>query len=145
MCGKFLYYENNKLIKIIDIESMIDDKVNGYMKISDEDTNLKFEGEIFNNIRIKGREYIKGKLEYEREYSFGRKWNGKGYDENGNIIYELNNGNGKVKEYDDNGVLFFMMENIWMEKKMENWNYIILLVKYLWNVNIWMGKWYPKN
>ena len=26
--------------------------------------------------------------------------NGKGYDENGNIIYELINGNGKVKEYD---------------------------------------------
>ena len=27
-----------------------------------------------------------------------KKWNGKGYDENGNIIYELNNRNGKIKE-----------------------------------------------
>ena len=30
------------------------------------------------------------------------KYNGKGYDENGNIIYELINGNGKVKEYNKN-------------------------------------------
>ena len=28
-----------------------------------------------------------------------KKYNGKGYDEKGNIIYELNNGNGKVDEY----------------------------------------------
>ena len=27
-----------------------------------------------------------------------KKWNVKGYDENGNIIYELNNRNGKIKE-----------------------------------------------
>ena len=33
------------------------------------------------------------------EYLFGKKWDGKGFDEDGNIIYELNNGNGKVKEY----------------------------------------------
>ena len=26
------------------------------------------------------------------------KWNGKGYDEDGNIIYELINGNGKIKK-----------------------------------------------
>ena len=38
-------------------------------------------------------------MEYEGEYSFNKKWNGKGYDGNGNIIYELINGNGKVKEY----------------------------------------------
>ena len=30
---------------------------------------------------------------------YGEKWNGKGYDEDGNVIYELNNGNGKVREY----------------------------------------------
>ncbi len=39
-------------------------------------------------------------MEYEGEYLFGRKWNGKGYDENNNIIYELKNGNGIVKEYE---------------------------------------------
>ena len=31
---------------------------------------------------------------------YDKKWNGKGYDENGNIIYELIKGNGKVREYD---------------------------------------------
>ena len=41
--------------------------------------------------------YINEKLEYEGEYLYNKKWNGKGYDENGNIIYELINGTGKVK------------------------------------------------
>ena len=40
-----------------------------------------------------------GKLEYEGEYLYQRKWHGRGYDENNNIIYELNNGNGKCKRY----------------------------------------------
>ena len=47
-------------------------------------------------------------MEYEGEYLYKRKWNGIGYDENSNIIYELINGNGKVKEYDDyEGKLIF--------------------------------------
>jgi hypothetical protein len=41
-------------------------------------------------------------LEFEGEYLYYRKYNWKGYDENGNITYELNNGNGKVKEYRGN-------------------------------------------
>ena len=36
-----------------------------------------------------------------------KKYNGKRYDEYGNIIYELKNGTGKVKEYDDFGKLEF--------------------------------------
>ena len=40
-------------------------------------------------------------------FSMVKKWNGKGYDENGNIIYELINGNGKVKEYDATGKNIF--------------------------------------
>ena len=46
-------------------------------------------------------------MEYEGEYLYDKKWNGKGYDENGNIIYELINGNGKVKEYWNNCHLQF--------------------------------------
>ena len=46
-------------------------------------------------------------MEFEGEFLFDYKWNGKGYDENGNIIYELINGNGKVKEYNKNGKLIF--------------------------------------
>ena len=45
-------------------------------------------------------------MEYEGEYIIN-KYNGKGYDEDGNIIYELKNGNGKVKEYKFNGDLAF--------------------------------------
>ena len=46
-------------------------------------------------------------MEYEGEFRYNRKFNGKGYDTSGNIIYELINGKGKVKEYDDNGKLEF--------------------------------------
>ena len=67
-----------------------------------------FEGEYLYNWRRRGKEYIKNKLEYEGEYLFNKKWTGNGYDENGNIIYKLNNGNGNIKEYDtDKGILIF--------------------------------------
>ena len=56
-------------------------------------------GQYLYNKRIKGKYYIKGILEYEGEFLFNKKWNGKGYDIYGNILYELNNGNGNVKEY----------------------------------------------
>ena len=57
--------------------------------------------------------YINKILEYEGEYSFIRKLNGKGYDENHNIIYELKNGKGKVKEYNDNGKLNYEGEYLY--------------------------------
>ena len=41
----------------------------------------------------------KGKLIFEGEYLNGKKWNGKGYDNLGNIVYELKDGKGLVKEY----------------------------------------------
>ena len=40
-------------------------------------------------------------MKYEGEYLFNNQFNGKGYDKDGIIIYELINGNGKIKEYDD--------------------------------------------
>ena len=36
---------------------------------------------------------------FEGEYLKGKKWNGKGININGNIEFEIKNGNGKVKEY----------------------------------------------
>ena len=39
-------------------------------------------------------------MEFDGEYLIDGKWDGKGYDQNGNVIYELHNGNGMVKEYD---------------------------------------------
>ena len=58
-----------------------------------------FEGEYLYNYKLKGKFFKNGKLEYEGEYMFYNKWHGKGYDEDGNVIYELINGNGKGKEY----------------------------------------------
>ena len=47
-------------------------------------------------------------MEFEGEFRYDKKWNGKGYDENGKIIYELINGNGKSKEYNEySGKLIF--------------------------------------
>ena len=59
------------------------------------------------NMMVKGKLYINNKLEYDGEYLYRKKWNGKGYDDNLNIIYELINGNGPVKEYGWNGKLEF--------------------------------------
>ena len=52
------------------------------------------------NKRLKGKLYVNERLEYEGDYII-HKFNGKGYDEHRNIIYELKNGNGKVKKYND--------------------------------------------
>ena len=46
------------------------------------------------------------------------KYNGKGYDEYGNMIYELKNCAGKVKEYNNDGELIF--EGIYLNG--EKWN-----------------------
>ena len=72
--------------------------------------NLIFEGEFLYNNRRKGESYVKGKLEYKGEYLFNKKWNGIGYDSKGKKVYEIINGNGKVKEYSPSGILFFVGE-----------------------------------
>ena len=65
-----------------------------------------FEGEYLYDWRRRGKDFIKGKIEFEGEYLFNKKWTGKGYDENGNVVYELKNGNGNIREYDsDQGYL----------------------------------------
>ena len=46
-------------------------------------------------------------MEYEGEYLNNEKWNGKTYDLNGKIIYEIKNGNGRKKEYDEYGRIMF--------------------------------------
>ena len=53
---------------------------------------------------VKKKEEI---LEYEGEYLYGIKWNGKGYDLKGNIIYELKNGCGNIKEYNEENFLVY--------------------------------------
>ena len=62
--------------------------------------DLEFEGEFFQGNKKKGKEYIKGILVFEGLYLLDKKWEGKGYDKDGNVIYELKNGNGFIKEFD---------------------------------------------
>ena len=66
---------------------------------------LKFRGSYLN-----GRKHGEGKrydayenLLFEGEYLYGNKWNGKGYNKNKNIEYEMKNGKGYVKKYFDYG------------------------------------------
>ena len=62
---------------------------------------LEFEGEYLNGERNgKGKEYYNdGKLKFEGEYLNGKIWNGKEFNKNGNIEFEIINGNGNVKIY----------------------------------------------
>ena len=55
-----------------------------------------------------GKEYYahSNKIKFEGEFKNDLKWIGKGYDNN-NIIYELKNGKGYVKEYNKNVDLEF--------------------------------------
>ena len=91
-----VYYENGSLM--FEGEYLNGEKTNKG-KLYTEKGNLIFEGEFLYNQPIKGKKFINGRLEYEGEFLFDRKYNGKGYDEKGHIVYELNNGYGKVKEY----------------------------------------------
>ena len=79
---------------------------------------LIFEGEYLNGKRNrKGKEYNReGKLEFEGEYLQDKRWNGKGYDRNNNISYELKNGQGYVKDFNSNENIIFEGELINGEK-----------------------------
>ena len=57
----------------------------------------------------KGKEFkfYYGYLDFEGEYLNGKKWNGKKYNKKGEVLYELKNGKGNVKEYDDYDHLIF--------------------------------------
>ena len=46
-----------------------------------------------------GEYYSNGNLQFEGEYLNGKRWNGKVYDNNKNLICEIKYGKGDVKEY----------------------------------------------
>ena len=69
----------------------------------------------------KGKYYVYGRLEFEGEYLYGIEWNGKGYDRNGNVVYEIINGKGTVRKYDITGNLIF--EGEYLNGK--RWNGIV--------------------
>jgi len=98
--------EYNCFGKLIFDGEYLNNKRNGKGKLY-INGELKFEGEYLDNHKIKGKEFINGILEFEGEYLFDKKYNGKGFDKYGNIIYELINGSGRIKEYNDNDKLIF--------------------------------------
>ena len=112
-------------------------KRNGKGKKYNENKELIFEGEYLFNHKIQGKEYIKEKLIYEGDYFYDRKLNGKGYDEINNEMLIIKNGNGKVKEFNDEGNLIFEGEYL-NGKNMAKEKNIIIVVKYFSKVYIWM-------
>jgi len=84
-------------------------KRNGEGKEYFKNGKLKFEGKYLNGKRNgEGKEYFNnGNLIFEGEYLYGGRWNGKGYNKNGIIDFQIKDGKGKGKEYYDNDELEF--------------------------------------
>ena len=77
-------------------------KKSGKGKEYEDGGKIEFEGEYLNGERNgKGKEYfLQGQgLLFEGEFLEGKRWTGKGYDENLNVVLELNNGKGKGKQF----------------------------------------------
>ena len=81
---------------------------NGFIKEYYYLDKIKYEGEYLNGKRSgKGKEYYyDGTLIFEGEYLNGKEWNGKKYNINNEIIYEIKNGKGLIKEYDHGKLIF---------------------------------------
>ena len=96
--GKEYYFSND--ILIFEGE-YLNGKRNGKGKEYNNDGIIIFEGDYLNGVRNgKGKEYDdNGYLIFEGEYLKGRKWNGKGYDIHNNIINEIKDGKGYIKNY----------------------------------------------
>ena len=115
--GKYIIFEKDGMVKeyfsyndnLIYEGEYKNGKRNGkgkeYFEYSSDFLNeLIFEGEYIDGKRngICKEYYFKsGQLKFEGEYLKGKKWNGKGYDYSGKIIYQLTNGEGYIKEYND--------------------------------------------
>ena len=82
-------------------------KGKGYVKEYYYD-NLIFEGEyLYGEKNGKGIEYsYKKSSQFSGEYLNGKRWNGRGYDKDGNFLYEIKDGKGFIKEKYYNGSKF---------------------------------------
>ena len=90
--------EYNEYGKLIFEGEYLNGKRNGKGKEYDYwNSELEFEGEYLNGKRNgKGKEYdYNGKLKFEGEYLNGKRWNGKGYNIEGEMSFEIKEGNGK--------------------------------------------------
>ena len=115
-----------------------------------ESGGLKYEIEHLKGERKGiGKEYNNnGNVIFEGEYLYGKRWNGKGYDLDNNIVYSLKDGKGIVKEYNDNGSVLFEVEYLNGERNGKGKEYDERKLKYegeYLNGKIWNGKGYDKN
>ena len=112
MSKTYIIYESNGIVKeyICDKDILLfegtylNGKRSGKGKEYNDDGNLIFEGEYLKGERNGlGKEYdYRGRLRFEGEYLNGQQWIGYGYDDEGNLKYQLNNEiNGMGKEYDE--------------------------------------------
>ena len=101
------YYDNDK---IMFRGEYLNGKRNGKGKEYYDNGKIKFEGEYLSGKRNgKGKDYYKkGVLQFEGEYLNEKKWNGKGFDNKGNIEFEIKNGKGNIKEYNENDKYIFI-------------------------------------
>ena len=112
--GKYIVYETDKIGKEYDIYNnnllfkgeYLNGKRNGNGKEYDKKGNIIFEVEYLNGKRNGNGKETSGPYIFEGEYLNGKKWNGKGYDSDGNKIYELIDGKGEIKEYTDKELIF---------------------------------------
>ena len=63
-------------------------------------------------------------LNFEAQYSNGKIWNGKGYNMNSNIDFEIKRGKGYMKEYDYEGKIKFEGEYVNGERHGEGKEYL---------------------
>jgi len=95
----FLYFDGN----------LVNGEINGNGKEYYPNGNLNFNAEYLNGIKNGfGKEYYtNGNLKFEGMYKDDMEWKGKGFDINGELEYEIKNGNGQIKQYSDEGDLEF--------------------------------------
>ena len=123
----------------------INGEKNGKGKEYNKEHKIIFEGEYLNGKRHgKGKEfYYYNQLKFEGEYLNNIKWTGKGYDEVGNVIYEIKEGKGYIKEYNFYGHLDiegeYLNGKINGKGKQYSFHGITFEGEYL-NNKIWNGK-----
>ena len=102
------------------IGNLINGELNGHTKKYDLNQKLIYEGEYKNGIKDgKGKEYYSnGNIKFEGIYKEDLKWEGIGYNINGNKEFEIKYGNGKFKEFEQDGKLWFEGE---IMKGKKNW------------------------
>ena len=128
--GKYIVYDENKIGKeyykgkIIYIGEYLNGERSGKGKEYYNEI-LLFEGEYLKGKRNgKGKEYYEdGNILFEGDYINGKKWKGKGYDPEGEILYELKEGKGDIIEYNIKGKKLYIGEYLNGERNGEGVEY----------------------